>query len=191
MDKKITIHSLPVWARLLHAFSTLANTLHMKGTSLVEALIVLVMLLNKTDGHIILADDDEEDQELFKDAVQEIEPKIKISAANNGDELMRLLLKDAIVPDVIFLDLNMPFKNGQECLAEIRSNEKLKSIPVIIYTTSNNKKHIDDTYSSGADYYISKPNSFKDLKLIIKKMLSREWNTHTQPIKEQFVVSAN
>src|SRR5438105_690763 len=109
---------------------------------------------------ILLADDDVDDQMLFQDAVDEIQKDIRIRTVYSGEQLMRLLTRpDAVLPDLIFLDLNMPMKGGHECLEEIRSNDNLKHIPVAIFSTSMNVDDVDKTLQNGANVYIRKPNS--------------------------------
>lgn len=119
---------------------------------------------------ILLADDDENDRLLFTDAFSELKTKTIVQTVNNGIELMKWLNgKDTRLPHLIFLDLNMPIKNGLQCLKEIRSNETLKNISVAIYSTSNNQKDIEETFSNGANVYITKPSDFNTLKQILEK----------------------
>ncbi|MDB5228930.1 MAG: response regulator with Che-like receiver domain [Bacteroidota bacterium] len=139
---------------------------------------------------ILLADDDADDRFLFKEAVDETKDVVLVTV-KDGMELMNKLTKaNGELPDAIFLDLNMPFKNGHECLREIKDNEKLKSIPVIIYSTSTNKAQIDSTYKDGANLYIPKPDSFSLLKKIVEKVFMLEWKEYKpQPSKDKFVLS--
>ncbi|HEY0047074.1 MAG TPA: response regulator, partial [Flavobacterium sp.] len=96
------------------------------------------------------------------------------------------------LPDFIFLDLNMPEKGGKECLVEIRKHSKLKEIPVIIYSTSSSKKDIDDTYELGANLYITKPNSFTELRKAVRKIMALDWSLY-QPrsSKSDYVFTAS
>ncbi len=121
---------------------------------------------------IILADDDSDDCELFEDALQELNVKTQLTISKDGVELMSTL--DQIVPpppDAVFIDLNMPRKNGYECLNEIRNNEKLKDIMVVIFSTTNNRTAIEKTFSLGANYFVCKPRSFELLKKTLEKVL--------------------
>jgi CheY-like chemotaxis protein len=135
---------------------------------------------------IILADDDPDDLELFKDAIQEICPKMTVRVAEDVLQLSELL-NDAhfALPDIIFLDLNMPGKSGKEYLPEIRNDSRLKDIPVIIYSTSVNTKDIRDAYSLGANLYIRKPTTYSHLLCILQKALSINWPRHTAPSPEE------
>lgn len=84
--------------------------------------------------HILLADDDTDDCLFFKDALEELALSVTLTTVRDGVELMRHL-STQVLPDVIFLDLNMPRKNGYECLTEIKLNAKLATIPVVVYST--------------------------------------------------------
>ncbi|MBC7915362.1 MAG: response regulator, partial [Pyrinomonadaceae bacterium] len=96
-----------------------------------------------------------------------------VHTVNNGIQLMDYLSKkDAALPHLILLDLNMPRKNGLECLKEIRSNEKFKGISIAIYSTSASKNDIDETFSNGANVYIKKPSDFGILKQLLAKVVS-------------------
>lgn len=122
---------------------------------------------------ILLADDDEADRLLFKEALEELEINPVVHTVNNGIELMAHLAKqDVQLPHLIFLDLNMPRKNGLECLKEIRSKKNLKDISIAIYSTSDNEKDIEETFLNGANVYITKPNNFNLLKQLLFKAVA-------------------
>lgn len=120
--------------------------------------------------HILLADDDEGDRLLFTEAFSEIKIKTIVQTVNNGIELMEMLNAETHrLPHFLFLDLNMPGKNGIECLKEIKSNERFKDISIAIFSTSDHEKDIDDTFNNGANVYITKPSSFHLLKQVLEK----------------------
>jgi CheY-like chemotaxis protein len=120
--------------------------------------------------HILLADDDEADRLLFTDAFSELKIETVVQTVNNGVQLMEYLRKkEKPLPQLLFLDLNMPRKNGLQCLMEIRGNEKLKDISVAIYSTSNSEKDIEETFLHGANIYIHKPADFNILKQVLEK----------------------
>lgn len=140
----------------------------------------------------MLADDDLDDCLCFKEALEELSVNATLTTVNDGEQLMQWLSQnDEALPDALYLDLNMPRKNGFECLAEIKQTEKLKSLPVIICSTSSfDSDVVSLLYEQGASYYICKPPAFSNLKKIILKsiqLLSQANNE--QPIKEQFVLS--
>jgi CheY-like chemotaxis protein len=102
--------------------------------------------------HILLADDDESDRLLFTEALSELKFKSIVHTVNDGRQLMELLNTTTHpLPHLIFLDLNMPRKNGLMCLKEIKSNKKLKDISIAIYSTSDSEKDIDETFLNGAN----------------------------------------
>ena len=137
---------------------------------------------------IMLADDDSDDRDLFTEAVNE--HVADVDSVWNGVQLMKVLHQKEELPDLIFLDLNMPEKGGKECLFEIRNDDRLKHIPVIIYSTSSSKKDIEETYELGASLYITKPNSFADLRKTIKGILNLDWKQAGEFRQKNFVYTA-
>jgi CheY-like chemotaxis protein len=126
--------------------------------------------------NIALADDDEDDRLLFKEAIEEIPIETKLSLFNHGQELMdHLSLPHIVLPHLVFLDLNMPIKNGLQCLQEIRDNPLLDRVAVAIYSTSSSEKDIESTFVNGANVYINKPNNFYKLREVIEKVLQVNW----------------
>ena len=123
--------------------------------------------------HILLADDDNDDREFFMEAMSESIPNAVVTTAKNGTDLMIAIAeKKDRLPDIIFLDLNMPCKNGQECLREIKKMQQLKSIPVVMYSTSSSRIDVENAYKEGANLYVKKPNSYAELKKIALKITS-------------------
>ena len=118
--------------------------------------------------YLLLADDDIDDCDLFTDALNELEQPAILKTVHDGEQLMYFLTNETnVLPDILFLDLNMPRKNGLECLSEIKNNDRLKNLSVIIFSTSFYKEMVNKLYTSGALYYISKPNEFTKLKKVI------------------------
>ncbi|MEO6539940.1 MAG: response regulator [Ferruginibacter sp.] len=129
--------------------------------------------------HILLADDDLDDRTFFEKALGELSMGTRLSTINNGEQLMEYLFIHADqLPDVLFLDLSMPHKTGFECLAEIKSNEKLSALTVIMFTTSFTRgidleDNLKNTlYKMGARDYIRKPDDFNVLKQVICEALT-------------------
>jgi CheY-like chemotaxis protein len=121
---------------------------------------------------ILLAEDDEDDRILLTEALNNVNKGLKVEFAPDGQKLMALLQSRKTLPDVIFLDLNMPFKNGFQCLREIKGNEKLKKCPVIVMTTSQNLDDINLAYELGAALFLIKPSDFTILKIILEKIIT-------------------
>ena len=126
---------------------------------------------------LFLAEDDVEDLEFFIDIVSGISPDIQISVAKNGIELLSLLESEKQLPDFIFLDLNMPLKNGIECLQEIKKSSKWGHIKTVILSTSCPPEQKKELYIMGADLCLQKPNSFSTFKDTLTKCLQMDWAT--------------
>ncbi|MEO7444708.1 MAG: response regulator [Ferruginibacter sp.] len=141
--------------------------------------------------HIFLADDDADDCLIFEEALREINIEVGLSMANDGKMLMSLLSDtQPSKPDLIFLDLNMPLMNGFECLSAIRKDPELKAIPVIIFSTTAVTDFVDKAYDRGADFYVTKPESFSKMKTMLAGILSRDWGSHkAQPRRDTFVIA--
>lgn len=142
--------------------------------------------------HILLADDDKDDQLLFKESLEELTLSTHVEIVQNGEQLMQLLNDEKEqLPDILFLDLNMPRKNGFICLSEIKRTERLKRLPVIIFTTSYEPEIVNLLYKKGAQYYIRKPNDFEQLKKVIyQSLVLTGQKDMSQPPRENFVLSS-
>ena len=139
---------------------------------------------------IFLADDDDDDCVLFQDAINEVAHDHELVISYDGQELLEAL--DARVPPeprVIFIDLNMPRKNGIECLQEIKTIDKLKNIPVIILSTSSQSGSIESAYANGADLYVTKPGTYSLLKKTSETVLAMDWSTCRPFPFDQFFLS--
>ncbi len=123
--------------------------------------------------NILLADDDMDDCLFFKKAVEELPVVTTLTIVNEGEQLMQLLTNEANeLPHVLFLDLNMPRKNGFECLSEIKGNKKLHQLPVIMFSTSFEQEVVNQLFKNGAQYFIRKPSEFSQFKKIIQQALT-------------------
>ena len=135
--------------------------------------------MNSTALSILLADDDTDDCIFFKEAVEELRLPTQLSTLHDGEQLMQHLNNAvrtqnfASLPDVLFLDLNMPRKNGFECLSEIKGNQKLKELPVIIFSTSFEQEVVNLLYKNGAQNFIRKPSEFSQFKKIIHQTITK------------------
>lgn len=119
---------------------------------------------------ILLAEDDENDRLLFEEAFSELKLKTAVQTVNDGMQLMDWLInKRNPLPHLLFLDLNMPRKNGLECLKEIRRNEDLNEMFIAIYSTSDNQGDMEESFLNGANVYITKPSNFNELKQVLEK----------------------
>lgn len=123
---------------------------------------------------LFVIDDDPEDIEMFIEAVGEVAPAINCSSSNNYNEAI-LKLQSNPLPEVIFLDLNMPGIDGKHCLSELKKDEKFSHIPVIIYTTSAATKDKNETIALGASHFITKPANYGRLCQLLSEVLSQEF----------------
>lgn len=147
--------------------------------------------MNKQFYNLLLADDDEDDCIFFREAIDELSLPVKLVTVNDGVELMGFLEINTAdnLPDILFLDLNMPRKNGYECLAEIKAIEELKELPVIIFSTSLDIEIVNTMYDKGALYYIRKPGDFSKLKQVIGNALKvTSENNFKKPEREDFIL---
>ena len=142
--------------------------------------------------NILLADDDTDDCMFFKEALKELFLPTALTAVHDGEQLMELLTSSTTeLPHVLFLDLNMPRKNGFECLSEIKLNEKLNGIPVIIFSTSFELETVNRLHKSGALYYIRKPSQYSQFKSLIQQSLTYIAQAMIeQPNRDNFVLKA-
>ena len=122
----------------------------------------------------LLIDDDLDDQEIFSMALEEVDDSVGCRFANDGIEALALLNNDSgFVPDCIFIDLNMPRMNGNECLAEIKKIGRLNRVPVIMYSTSSDKVLIGRSLELGANDFIVKPAGLTALADILREIIKK------------------
>lgn len=136
-----------------------------------------------TFKNIWLADDDLDDCEIFEDVIKQILPTTSITIVPNGEELMKLLTP-ANSPDMLFLDINMPYKDGLSCLVEIRAQRHFSRLPIVIFSSANQSKIVDQSYDYGANLYYSKPTSFNQLIEGMSELFKMNWN-------DPFTITAN
>jgi CheY-like chemotaxis protein len=130
---------------------------------------------------IFMIDDDQDDREIFQEAILKCYPYVELNFATDGDEALRILKTSTRNPDVIFLDYNMPRMTGVDCLRALKGREKTRSIPVVMYTTSGDAEDKNVTLMLGADHFMTKPNSFDDLCIELKRVLNLIENKYRRP----------
>lgn len=140
----------------------------------------------KNNITIFYADDDADDLEFFRDVTTAIDKKIELFTHENGNQLLVAVRNPPPSPQIIFLDLNMPGKDGFEVLKELKSAEEYKNIPVVIFSTSNDQGNIIKSKELGANLYITKPNSFAKFQKSIEHTLSINWEAF-KPSLENFL----
>lgn len=122
---------------------------------------------------MLLIDDDQDDREIFREAVAECDPRIAILFAADGAEALELLEQSVVLPDLIFLDYNMPKMNGIECLKRIKGNTSTRDIPTIMHTTCSDPAQQHLVMKLGADHYMQKASSFDLLREELSNLLNR------------------
>jgi CheY-like chemotaxis protein len=128
--------------------------------------------MNAKPINILYADDDVDDCNFFSEALKSLPMNTSVTTVKDGEELMDYLSENALhLPHVLFLDINMPRKNGFECLTEIKQSEKLKDLPVVMFSTSSSKEKINILFKSGASVYVHKPDNFVQLIQVINHAL--------------------
>ena len=128
--------------------------------------------MNAVQLNVLLAEDDLDDYIFFKTALNDLPLSTSLKAVCDGQQLMQLLNSDTYqLPHVLFLDINMPCKNGFECLSEIKLNARLKDLPVVMFSTSDSRDAMSTLFETGADVYVCKPGNFEQLKELIHHAL--------------------
>lgn len=125
------------------------------------------------EGHILLVDDDEDDQSIFLTIVEKVRPALHCATAWNGVDALNVLNISDPLPEIIFLDLNMPLMNGHQFLTEISKNLKFRDIPIVVLSTSahlpNREKALLDL---GAWHFFTKPNSLAEWEQQLRPVLT-------------------
>jgi len=124
---------------------------------------------------IWLADDDTDDCELFEDVLKQVMPHSTLTIIPNGEVLMDTLTP-ARKPDMLFLDINMPRKDGMDCLVEIRAQRHFSRLPIVIFSSTKESKFIHTSYGYGANLFYSKPTSFNELIAGLSNLFKMNWN---------------
>ncbi|MCD0464906.1 response regulator [Flavobacterium sp. ENC] len=128
-----------------------------------------------TDFTIFYTDDDEDDLSIFTDAVESLPKKIQLQTYSGGEKLLKAIYNPPPTPNMVFLDLNMPGKNGFDVLTELRNSEEKGDIPIIIFSTSNEPRIIEKCRTLGANYFITKPVLMQDIIKSIAHALEIDW----------------
>lgn len=146
--------------------------------------------MNIKPVNILLADDDKDDRFFFDKALKALAIPTKLTTVEDGEQLMDYLTKKSKnLPDVLFLDLNMPRKKGSECLSEINLDPKLKDLPVIIYSTSLHEDVADQLYKNGAFYYVHKTDLSELEKILLQVLTMIVEKKFIRPSREEFILN--
>lgn len=133
--------------------------------------------------NIFLTDDDEDDRDFFREALNDVAADVVLTTSKDGQELLTLMAQPPMpLPDLIFVDINMPKVGGMQCVSEIRSFKQNKGIYIIAYSTSRNPEDVEAMHNLGANLYMVKPSNYESLKKGIRKVLSIDFSSHEQPL---------
>jgi len=123
--------------------------------------------------NVLVAEDDDDDFELFANAVSDLSLKIILERASNGDVLMKILHER--IPDMLFLDILMPCKDGRDCVFEIRSERKFDGLPIIVFSSVRDADSIEFFYRHSTNLYVFKPHSYSELVKSLEKIFGVNW----------------
>jgi CheY-like chemotaxis protein len=143
---------------------------------------------------ILLADDDADDRNFFQDAVSGAAIDAQLSMVEDGQQLMDYIaeIKEPPPPHIIFIDINMPLKNGKHCLEEIRSNEHFNAVPIVIISTSTYINDINETYDIGANLFLQKSFFFDNDISTLNELFATGWEKNLlQTTRKNFLFSLN
>lgn len=154
-----------------------------------KALLTNLRIPMKRVQNILLVDDDRDDSELLKEAISEVTPSVAIHIVSSGGEALKLL--ETLVPDFIFLDINMPGQDGFECLQLIRKRSSFDKLPIAIYSTSGSESQIRKAYNHAANMYIRKPSTFSAIREVIEKVIDLDLDDYVPgpPAYSNFVIA--
>ena len=139
--------------------------------------------------NILLVEDDNDDLMFFQEAIKKIAEINQVTVVRNRDEMFSHIEQNPQI-DVVFMDINLPLVDGKECLRQLKSHQKFKDIPVIMFTGSSSNLDIDESYEIGAHYHIVKPYAHINYVESLKTVLAHDWKVaQPRPSKEQFVVN--
>jgi DNA-binding response OmpR family regulator len=137
--------------------------------------------------NVLIAEDDDDDFFIFSVAISETGFAVLLKRAEDGELLMQILREE--LPDILFLDLLMPCKDGKQCLLEIRQDRRYDSLPIVVYTQLDDLETVEYCYRQGSNLITIKPNSIEDLKESLQRILSVDWKkTLYFPPKSEFIV---
>ncbi|MEC3875357.1 response regulator [Chryseobacterium salviniae] len=144
--------------------------------------------MNKEYLNVVLADPDEGNLILLRNILQEFKIQVKIKAFSNGIALMDYLAKDDIVPEVIFINYQLPLKDCLECLNEIKSHQKFDPMTTIIYSEFISAEEQEQILLNGANVFMKKPDNYRDMKKKVNDIISIAWQYHTSGLNKNYFI---
>ncbi len=148
------------------------------------------MAATSDQTNVILAEDDDDDYLIFSLALESLPLPLTVllTRAEDGERLMKLL--EEKIPDILFLDIYMPCKDGHQCIKEIRSNSRYDALPIIVYSSFKDLRNIEMCYRQGSNLYTIKPTSLTELQTILQRILTIDWKKSLYfPSRSEFVLN--
>jgi DNA-binding NarL/FixJ family response regulator len=134
---------------------------------------------------IFITDDDEDDQGMLKDALKDISPAYKIETFRTCAELFAML--EHFTADMLFVDLDMPGKNGLQCIKDIKANDTTAKVPIVVFSSTSRESNIEVAYQAGAHLFMVKPSSYFGLINTLRKVLSLDWSIPEEVKSNQYI----
>ena len=146
--------------------------------------------MNKEYLNVILTDPDEGIHILFKNVFQDLKIGIRVQSFYNAENLMNYLNTENIsVPEILFMNLNLPGKNSLDCLSEIKTNFRLDHMITTIYSCHASADEEDEVFLRGANIFMQQPDNYKDLKKVLTEIMMMNWQYHTSGLnKNNFIM---
>jgi len=137
---------------------------------------------------VLVAEDDKDDFEILADVIKDHSVKVLVTHAENGDILMRMIHEK--IPDLLFLDLVMPCRDGRTCIQEIRADKKFDGLPVIIYTSVRDINAVEFCFRNGSNMYVLKPETYSEIVDVVRRILSVQWKKlQYYPTRSGFILN--
>jgi CheY-like chemotaxis protein len=137
---------------------------------------------------VLVAEDDKDDFDILADVIKDHSVKVIVSRAENGDILMKMIHEK--IPDLLFLDLIMPCRDGKTCIKEIRADKKFDELPVIVYTSMRHIDTVEFCFRNGSNMYVLKPDSYSGVAEVVEKIFSINWKkVHYYPTRSAFILN--
>lgn len=138
--------------------------------------------------HVLMAEGDKDDFDILADAIEKVPVKVMLTRAENGDVLMKLIHDK--IPDLLFLDIILPCRDGRDCIREIRSDKKFDNLPIIVYTSIKDLDAIEFCYRWGTNLFVHKPQTYSEIADIVRKIFSVNWKKmQYYPSRNEFVLN--
>jgi CheY-like chemotaxis protein len=184
------ITNAEMWNKIAILFSYPQSTISLCLISYCIITFVPCKMISQTID-ILLADDDYTDRLLFRDALEELPIATHLTTVEDGEQVIEVLsTKGRKLPDVLFLDLNMPRRNGFSSLSIIKRNIQLQDLPVVVFTTARDHDTVKHVFRDAAHYFIHKPGDFSHLKRVIYEAITLVTQKDNQmPLEENFVLT--